>query len=345
MTEANNNANSFNSESNFESFDTGNKDRETKIGKASEAANESSYQYKTSPLDNSLEEAASQNCYSNEIEQNQPDNQKMNWQKVAHKLREYNRKLLKKVFRLEQELADVDNKFTKYVEKSRSSDILVAQQEKEIRKYQEEVELFDSQKADILAIIEQKEIVINNLSKQYELSQQQTAQLERDCTLLQESYNNQAYELTTKDKEIKDLQNKLSQQQRSALQYKAELKRYQEQLAVPTPSIPPKKEPAIPKRSSYSNQRTIQPWSTSTVPETKIAIPKAKSPSIPAKRLNTSETIKTAAQIATWSASKVQEQKTSQSKSNQTSTPTQSSVKVKPKSLAAVDLPTFPRPM
>ncbi|MGD1919823.1 MAG: hypothetical protein ACFCAD_13585, partial [Pleurocapsa sp.] len=219
MTEANNNANSFNSESNLESFEAI-EDRETKVETASETAsetaNESSYKHNNLSSDHIGD--PTQNCSSNAIELNQLDDQKMNWQKVAHKLREYNRKLLKKVFRLEQELADVDNKFTKYVEKSRSSDVLVAQQEKEIRKYQEEAELFESQKADILAIIEQKEIAVNNLLEQYELSQQQTAQLERDCVLLQENYNHQVYELTTKDKEIKELQNKLSQQQRSALQ-------------------------------------------------------------------------------------------------------------------------------
>ena len=59
---------------------------------------------------------------------------KMNWQRVAHKLREYNRKLLKKVFRLEQELAEIDNKFNKYVEKSQNNDALLVQQAEGDRK-------------------------------------------------------------------------------------------------------------------------------------------------------------------------------------------------------------------
>ena len=133
----------------------------------------------------------------------------MNWQKVAHKLREYNRKLLKKVFRLEQELADIDNKFSKYIEKSRSSDVLVANQEKELKKHQEQAESFERQLSTLKAAIDSKETDIANLSQQYKLSQQQTAQLERDCTLLQENYNHQTYELITKEQDIKELQGKI----------------------------------------------------------------------------------------------------------------------------------------
>lgn len=332
MTEAYNNANSLNFESNSESPQINDRDLEDKA-KASTTANEFSYENNNFP----------------EIEEQGIDDHKMNWQKVAHKLREYNRKLLKKVFRLEQELADIENKHTKYVEKSKSSDLLVAQQEQEIRQYQEKVELFDSQQANFQEIIEQKEVAIAHLVEQYELSQQQTAQLERDCALLQENYSHKLYELTTKEKEIKDLQNKLNQQQRSALQYKAELKRYQERSAKATPSRStsiPAKEPVIPKRkASYSNQRKIEPWSTSTVAETKITIPKVKSSSIATKKTSSSETINTAAQIATWSASQTQEPKIPKSKNTKTPTSSQPSTKVKPKSLAAVDLPTFPRPI
>ena len=329
MTEANHNVNSSNSEFNTESLEIKN-NQETKREEA--LAPRSSCQ---------VEQTAYRDA--SHIE-GSPTQSKMNWQKVAHKLREYNRKLLKKVFRLEQELADIDNKFTKYVEKSRSSDVLVAQQEKEISKYQEQEALHNSQLANLQAIIDQKEANAAKLLEQYESAQQHAAQLERDCALLQENYNHQAYELTTKDREIKELQSKLNQQQRSALQQKAELQRYQEKLAV-SATIPtiPVKEPVIPKRKSYSNQRTIQPWSNSATPETKIALPKGKSTSIPVRKVPPSETAKTAAQIATWSASQAKEKLASPG--NKTTEQSKSSVRVKPQSLAAVDLPTFPRPM
>ena len=375
MTEANNNVNSSN-EFDFESSETNTSDRENKEAQASATGNEF-------------------NLGKNDLQSNNPrtqlksGEQTMNWQKVAHKLREYNRKLLKKVFRLEQELSDIDNKFTKYIEKSRSNDVLVAQQEQEIRKYQEQIESFDRTVADYQEIIDRKEVITINLSqqqdlsqqriarleqeldeykeqtksfdcslakrqaiidrqedaiaellKQRDLSQQQTALMERDCALLQESYNHRVYELTAKDKEITELQNKLSQQQRATAQYQAELKREREKQT--TPAVIPTKEPTIPKRQSYSPQRTIKPWSTSIVSEKNIILPKTKSQPVATKKSNASENIKTAAQIATWSTSQIQEK---QDRANETTVESQFSVKAKPKSLAAVDLPTFPRPM
>ena len=388
MTEANNNANSFNSEFNLEFLGINENNQESRE-EASATASKFNLEQDNSPSNHASEQVLVQSN-SQETEQSDSGEQKMNWQKVAHKLREYNRKLLKKVFRLEQELADIDNKFTKYVEKSRSSDVLVAQQEQEIRKYQEKTESFDRQiadhqaiidqkevmiislsqqhelsqrqtaqlelevqkyqektesfdrqMADCQAIIDQKEVIMSSLSKQHELSQQQAAQLERDCALLQENYNHRVYELTAKDKEIKELQNKFSQQQRAALQYQAELKRYQEQETIP--AAIPIKEPVVAKQQNYSQSRTIKPWSTSVGSQTNVALPKTQSIPIAAKKTAPSEAVKTAAKIATWSASQVNEQRGSQK--TKTKTNSQSSVKVKPKSLAAVDLPTFPRPV
>lgn len=262
---------------------------------------------------------------------------KMNWQRVAHKLREYNRKLLKKVFRLEQELAEIDNKFNKYVEKSRNTDSLLVSQAEEIKQYQEEIELLVQQVATSQQQIDNQDLVIKQVSEQHELSQQQTAQLERECTLLQEKYNQKAFELVAKEQESQELKSELNQQQHNALQQEAELKRYQEAAL--------RKEKTANRNHNYPHNRFIQPWSTATIPEPKIALPKAKFQSAKIKQTsaNTTETIQTAAEIATWSASKVSRTKTEQSKAPQAKT-TKSNHSKKPQSLAAVDLPTFPRP-
>ena len=259
--------------------------------------------------------------------------QKMNWQKIAHKLREYNRKLIKKVFRLEQELAEIDNKFNKYVEKSQNSDLLLAQQAEEIKSYQENLALLTQQLADSQEQIDSQELIIQQVSEQHELFQKQAAQLERDCTLLQESYNQQAFELVIKERENQELQSQLNQQQQNALQREAELNRYQEAKTS-------RKEKATSRHQNYPHNRYIQPWSTSTIPEPKIALPRNKSQptKVEARDVKTSETIKTAAKIATWSASKVSNQKADKSKT------AKSPQRKKPQSLAAIDLPTFPRP-
>ena len=187
--------------------------------------------------DLSLESKA---CQAKLSEQNssvcsESQEQKMDWQRVAHKLREYNRKLLKQVFRLEQDLAEVENKFNKQIDKARSSDLLVAQQAEEIKSYQEQIAKFERKSDRKLAKLQQvattQSNALNNLTQQYELAQQQTARIERDCVALQSDCNNKIYELTIKEREIKDLKAKLSQQQRYAIQHKAELERYKEVTA------------------------------------------------------------------------------------------------------------------
>ena len=275
----------------------------------------------------------SQSSESDSTKNSASSSQKMNWQKIAHKLREYNRKLIKKVFRLEQELAEIDNKFSKYVEKSNNSDLLLAQQAEEIKSHQENLALLTQQLASSQEQIDSQELIIQQISEQHELSQKQAAQLERECTSLQEKYNQQVFELVIKERENQELQSQLTQQQQHTLQREAELNRYQEAKTS-------RKEKATSRHQNYPHNRYIQPWSTSTIPEPKIALPRNKPQPTKAepRGVKTSETIKTAAKIATWSASTVSNQKGDKSKT------AKSSQSKKPQSLAAIDLPTFPRP-
>jgi hypothetical protein len=267
-----------------------------------------------------------------ESENSESSTNKMNWQKVAHKLREYNRKLLKKVFRLEQELAEIDNKFNKYVEKSQNSDLLLAHQAEEIKKYQEKFALLTQQLVTSQQQVDNQELIIKQISEQHELSQKQTAQLERECTLLQENYSNKAFELAAKEQETQELQTKLIQQEQAGLQQEAELKRYQQAAAS-------RKEKATSRQQNYPHNRFIQPWSHTIIPEPKIPLPKAKSQpaAVQNRETKATQTIKTAAEIATWSTAKKSDL------SNQSKTAKSDQGK-KPQSLAAVDLPTFPRP-
>ncbi|BAZ45518.1 hypothetical protein NIES4102_25420 [Chondrocystis sp. NIES-4102] len=314
MSEANNNTNYLDSQSNFTSLNQpGNEQKLATETVSQPITNHSrylsediipleSFQIKNAKAEESLE-------------------LKMDWQKIALKLREYNRKLLKNVFRLEQELADIDNKYNKYVEKSQTSDVLVAQQAEEIKTYQEQISQLNQQ-------IDEQEITINDLSQQYELSQQQTVQLEKECSLLQQDYEKQATELAAKGREVKELQTKICQQQRYALQYKAELKRYQEKTTISSVSSP---DPVITPKVSYSNNRSIKPWSTSTIRDPKISLPQTAK----IEPLQPTPTVQKTEDIAPWSAP-LSQQKSEQSTVNSAS-------KAKSQSLAAVDLPSFPR--
>ena len=338
MSEVNNNAASFNSKSDVEFISSTDDYQAEDRNKVRQIDSSQAIKNDSNSSDSNSNQGKHSPPKSNSIEQQKPLETKMNWQKVAHKLRESNRKLLKNVFRLEQELADINNKFSKQIEKARSSDLLVAQQAEEIETYQVKIANLNQQITQKLSgslqTIEKQKAVIDNLVQQNELSQQQTAQLERECTLLQEGCNNQAYELTAKDEEIKDLRAKLSQQQRYAIQYKAELKRYTEKVAESNQNL------VVDSDQNNLHRKSIKPWSAYTTSETIISLPQTKPlgiAKIANKTVKANQTVKTAAEIATWSAS------TSGQQVAKPKTAAKSSSSKKPQSLAAVDLPTFPR--
>lgn len=263
---------------------------------------------------------------------------KMNWQRVAIKLREYNRKLLKKVFRLEQELAEIDNKFNKYVEKSQNSDLLLAQQAEEIKQFQEKVTLLNQQLSTSQQQAEHQELLVQQISKKQQLAEKQTAQLERECTLLQERYNHQVFELATKEQASQELQNQLAQQQQTIERQKAELTKYQSGATLRQDKVNKNNQ-----QKNYPHNRFIQPWSTSAIPDPKIALPRNKALPTKVKRTNSNilDPLKTTAEVTTWSNPATANnpgKKPQPVKSNG-----QSNSSKKPQSLAAVDLPTFPR--
>jgi predicted nucleic acid-binding Zn-ribbon protein len=329
MNEANQNANPFDANTLF-SHQSDSLEQQKEVR---EFAAESSTIDHDSCLEHDPDQGATRKDNNSNGEEKESATGIMDWQRVAHKLREYNRKLLKKVFRLEQELAEIDNKFNKYVEKSQSNDLLLARQAEELASYQEQVALLIQQLTGSQQQMETQELLIKEISQRHEFSQQQTAQLERECTLLQEKYNQQSFELVTKEQETQELQNQLHQQHHSVLQQEAQLKRYQEAAS--------RKEKTATQNQNYPHNRFIKPWSTSTIPEPKIALPKNKSQATKVKK--TAEAIKTAAEIATWSASSIPRKTTPQASASQAQA-AQVNQSKKPQSLAAVDLPTFPRP-
>ena len=310
MSEVNHNAASFNSESSS-------LDGDNCVEQQNQSNKEVEAQSPSEPVPNQT------------ASQGEDSVQKMNWQKVAHKLREHNRRLYKQVFRLEQDLAEITNKFDKYLEKSKSSDLLMAHQAEEIKSYQENMALFSQQLASDRQEIDSKKVAIEQLSQQYELSQKQIAELERECTLLQEKHNNQAYDLIAKERENQELQTELEQQQQTILKYEAELKREREAEVS-------SKDRAN-RHKNYPHNRYIQPWSITTIAEPKISLPKTKLQPLKAKQIETKTTIKTPAEVVSYSTSAARKT----DKSETTKTTSQSK---KPQSLAAVDLPTFPRP-
>ncbi|AFZ34977.1 hypothetical protein Sta7437_1410 [Stanieria cyanosphaera PCC 7437] len=255
----------------------------------------------------------------NESDSTQSQANEIDWHKLAHKLREHNRKLLKKVFKLEQELAEVTNIVQQQNQRSQNTDTLIAQQAKELNQNQEQIANLIAQ-IEILQQEEQNQKLLNeNLSKQLQASQQQIAQLERECVLLQENYNNKAHELLAKEQLAQELDARLHRQQRYTLQYKTALDRYIE-YANSSPAE------SVSTNSIKANNQPIQAWSERSRREANehpLTVLKSSEPAnvTPFKNPNAPE------------------------KENNWPSPVINTVNTekKPKSLAAVELPKFPR--
>ncbi|NJN87177.1 MAG: hypothetical protein HC881_13870 [Leptolyngbyaceae cyanobacterium SL_7_1] len=78
-----------------------------------------------------------------------------------------------------------------------------------------------------------QQILLETLKGQLETSQERVAQLERECTLTQQRYNEQLQLLNQRENDCRDLRSRLQRQQRYTLQFKAALEKC---LEVPPPN-------------------------------------------------------------------------------------------------------------
>lgn len=272
-----------------------------------------------------------------ETQETENSNKSMDWQKVAHKLREHNRKLLKKVFKLEQELAEIAHQFQQQSEQSQNSDLLIAQQADEIKKYQQELADF-SQKSQISQQkIHEQKLIIDNLTQHLELSQQHTAQLERECTLLQEKCNEKTYEAISQQQKVKELSARLDRQQRYTLEYKALSDKYNHEVA---PKEVGHNSPV--DQPLKAQNQPIKPWSVAATDEPTLP----KTPQKTATPVKVAKAIKITQRQSEKSLSEKSLQNQTSS-SSATEWPAPAIAKVskekQPQSLAAVELPRFPR--
>lgn len=160
-----------------------------------------------SSQDLSLEESTNDNATSKSKQNN------INWHKLAHKLREHNRKLLKKVFHLEQEIIESNQALEEQQEISRTNDLYASKQAQKINQYQEEI-------AQLLQKVDKyqqqtyvQQSTIGSLNQQLETSQQKASELAKECAQLQKSNNEKSYELLHQREELQQLNSRISRQQ------------------------------------------------------------------------------------------------------------------------------------
>ena len=145
----------------------------------------------------------------------------IDWHKLAHKLREHNRKLLKKVFQLEQEIIESNKALEEHIKRSRSNDIYVAKQAETINNYQEELAELSQQITVYQQEKSSQEFVIDNLQQRLTISEQNTDKLKQQYSELQTAKELQNRELLEKKQQIQELNTRFNRQQQYLLEYKA----------------------------------------------------------------------------------------------------------------------------
>jgi hypothetical protein len=74
-------------------------------------------------------------------------------------------------------------------------------------------------------VIQRQEVMVENLTEKWQQSQQQQAQLERECAIAQQKYNEQSYHLQELENICQELRSRLQRQQRQTLQFKVALEK------------------------------------------------------------------------------------------------------------------------
>lgn len=145
----------------------------------------------------------------------------IDWHKLAHKLREHNRKLLKQVFQLEQELIESKQTLAEQKALSQSHDLFKAKQAEKINCYQEEIDEFLQTIETYQQESKSQQTMIEKLTHQLETSQKKATKLETECTDLMVYNDAKERELQKTKQQLLELNNRYKRQQQHLLKSKS----------------------------------------------------------------------------------------------------------------------------
>ncbi|EAW37743.1 hypothetical protein [Lyngbya sp. PCC 8106] len=133
-------------------------------------------------------------------------------------LHECNRDLINRVTELEIELDECRKAL-------HNQDSLFNQRVQELAIAQDQVTRLFGKLELSNQVIRRQQVLVETLTQQWETSQTRMAQMERECALAQQRYNEQFHELVEAQNACRELRSRLHRQQRHTLQFKAALER------------------------------------------------------------------------------------------------------------------------
>jgi len=152
---------------------------------------------------------------------------------LAQKLRQRNRTLQEQVVQLQESLQVAEEKLHRQNQQFSDQESIRSQEVGTILSQQTAETSFANEQAGRLLhelenthqLAQRQQILIETLSSELQTSQERIAQLERECALTQQKYNEQCHELLQAENRSQELNTRLQRQQRQALQFKLALEK------------------------------------------------------------------------------------------------------------------------
>jgi hypothetical protein len=182
------------------------------------------------------------------------------WFALAQKMRQRNHRLHEQVAQLRQALKEKQEALHQELTRAHDRELLIVQQAEDMNTVQEQLaRLFHALESSHQAAVRQQ-LLIETLSEQLQGSQERIAQLERECALTQQRYNEQSHQLMQAGNTCRELRSRLHRQQQQTLQFKTALEKSLDMTNANQLSgqQPPQRGTLI---SLIHKAQPIQPWS------------------------------------------------------------------------------------
>lgn len=182
------------------------------------------------------------------------------WFALAQKMRQRNHRLHEQVAQLRQALKEKQEALHQELTRAHDRELLIVQQAEDMNTVQEQLaRLFHALESSHQAAVRQQ-LLIETLSEQLQGSQERIAQLERECALTQQRYNEQSHQLMQEVNTSRELRSRLHRQQQQTLQFKTALEKSLDMTNTNPLSgqQPPQRGTLI---SLIHKAQPIQPWS------------------------------------------------------------------------------------
>lgn len=148
------------------------------------------------------------------------------WMALACQLRQQNQDLQGAIEQRDQALGELRSQLQSQNRRLQSCDTLIQQQNEELNYEKQQLQRALGEIEQYRHLEQRQPLIIANLTAELTRTRQQLARLERECALIQESYQEKSQKLRNYEQQLQELRARLQRQQRYTLQYKAALEQY-----------------------------------------------------------------------------------------------------------------------